>query len=61
MVSTASWERRDLIERFGRGRIRRSGKVLDGVSGDERYDVPSAGAEVLTFFGFHPSSQPNPV
>jgi hypothetical protein len=39
MASTASWDRRDLRERLGRGRISRSGKTVEGVSGDERYEA----------------------
>ena len=36
IASAASCDNRDLIDRFGRGRISRSGKTVEGVSGDER-------------------------
>lgn len=38
MVSAASSDSRDLSDFFGKGRINRSGNIVEGVSGDDKYD-----------------------
>jgi hypothetical protein len=48
MVSAASAESLDLMVRRGKGLMSRSGKIVEVVSGDDRYDVvPSARLSVL--------------
>ena len=36
MESTASRDKRDLMDLLGNGRINRSGKIVEGVSGDDK-------------------------
>lgn len=49
MDSTASCESLDLIDRFGRGRMSRSGYTFEGWSGDERYEVSEIHGQLRAF------------